>query len=337
MQSRTAMLVALAGLAIVAVVLGLTGPHLAHLYDTTVANCQASNDCPTAISSFLKTDRSLQIGLDALVVVVPGVIGLFWGAPLVARELETGTWRLAWTQSISRTRWVAVKLAAIGLASMIVAGLLSLMVSWWSSPVDKANAARYASFERRGVVPIGYAALAFSLGVIAGVLVRRSVPAMAAVLVSFVGARLAITHWVRPHLISARQGGFPLNSVDVTGFGPLTPSGPSNLITGPPNLPNAWIYSTGIADKSGHALTTAYLKGACPRLFTGNQTGGSRDVPQYHFQDCVAKIAPKFHEIVAYQPASRYWAFQWYELAIYLAMAAVLGGLCVWWVSRRLA
>ena len=70
---------------------------------------------------------------------MPGIIGIFWGAPLVARELEAGTFRLAWTQSVTRTRWLAVKLGVVGLASMAVAGLLSLMVTWWASPLDRAN------------------------------------------------------------------------------------------------------------------------------------------------------------------------------------------------------
>ena len=68
--------------------------------------------------------------LDGLVVLVPGIIGIFWGAPLVARELEAGTYRLAWTQSITRTRWLATKLGVVGLLSMVAAGLLSLMATW---------------------------------------------------------------------------------------------------------------------------------------------------------------------------------------------------------------
>ncbi len=75
----------------------------------------------------------------AVLYVVPALIGIFWGAPLVARELETGTFRLAWNQSVTRTRWLAVKLGLIGLASMAAAGLFSLMVTWWSSPIDQAN------------------------------------------------------------------------------------------------------------------------------------------------------------------------------------------------------
>ena len=107
-------------------------------------------------------------------IVVPGVIGVFWGAPLVARELETGTYRLAWTQSVTRARWIAVKLGVVGLASMAAAGLLSLMVTWWSSPIDRVNMTLYTSFDQRGIVPIGYAAFAFALGVLAGVLIRRT-------------------------------------------------------------------------------------------------------------------------------------------------------------------
>ena len=118
-------------------------------------------------------------------------IGVFWGAPLIAREFETGTYRLAWTQSVTRTRWLAVKLGVVGLASIAVAGLLSLMVTWWSSPIDRVNADRFrlGIFAERDIVPIGYAAFAFALGVTAGLLIRRTLPAMAATLVAFVGAR----------------------------------------------------------------------------------------------------------------------------------------------------
>ena len=54
--------------------------------------------------------------------VAPALIGIFWGAPLVTRELEAGTFRLAWNQSVTRARWMAVKLGLIGLAAMATAG-----------------------------------------------------------------------------------------------------------------------------------------------------------------------------------------------------------------------
>ena len=137
------------GLVLVAVVAAVTGPHLVHLYDTTVANCAARADCDTARAAFLQNDDTLRTLLGSLVRAVPAIIGIFWGAPLVARELESGTYRLAWTQSITRTRWLAVKLGVIGLASMAVAGLLSLIVTWWASPLDRAHRSQFTTFDQR--------------------------------------------------------------------------------------------------------------------------------------------------------------------------------------------
>ena len=351
LQARISVLTATAGLAIVAIVLGFTGPHLVHLFDATVAGCNAKNDCSTATSEFLKNDRSIQIGLDTLVVIVPGVIGFFWGAPLVAREFEAGTWRLAWTQSVTHTRWLAVKLGVMGIASMTVAGLFSLMVTWWSSPVDRANMSPFVSFDQRNIVPIGYAAFAFALGVTFGLLIRRTVPAMAATLVTFVATRLSFTHWIRPHLIAPAHQSIALNpTTGGWGYGSESslfgPSVSNTLIPGPPNIPNAWVYSTQIVDKAGHTLTSQFVASACP-LVVGNggpagggAGAGSVQAPAGAGQalpDCVLKVGAKFHEVVTYQPGSRYWAFQWHELAIYLAVALVLAGACIWWVRRRLS
>ena len=54
------------------------------------------------------------------------------------------------------------------------------------------------------------------------------------------------------------------------------------------------------------------------------------------FQACQARSA-RLHlrQLVTYQPASRYWAFQWSETAIFLAPALLLAGFCFWWVRRR--
>ncbi len=180
LQFRNQALVVFGGLAVLAIILAITGPHLVHLFDTSVATCAAHGDCSATDTAFLHNDRTLQILLDGLVVAVPGIIGVFWGAPLVARELESGTFRLAWTQSVTRTRWLALKLGIVVLASMAAAGLMSLMATWWSSPVDRVTMSLYTSFDQRDLVPIGYAAFAFAFGVLAGVLVRRTVPAMAA-------------------------------------------------------------------------------------------------------------------------------------------------------------
>jgi hypothetical protein len=342
LQSRTQSIVALVGLAVVGVALALTGPHLVHLYETTVANCNAQGDCDAAIGSFLRNDGTLRIWLGVVLIALPGIIGIFWGAPLVARELETGTYRLAWTQSVTRTRWLAVKLGIIGLTSMAVAGLLSLMVSWWASPFDKVNMNRFTPgvFDQRGVVAIGYAAFACALGVTAGVLIRRTLPAMATSLFAFLGARLSVIYWIRPRLVAPLRASLPVTSAHRLGFTP----GPSGVtfVAGSPSIPNALVVSSRLVDKAGNTPTASalarFVRTACPGIAAPPPaTGGMSRSPadRQVFQDCVAKISAKFHEAVTYQPASRYMAFQWYEMAIFLGAALILAGFCFWWVRRR--
>ncbi len=141
---------------------------------------------------------------------VPGLIGLFWGAPLITREIETGTFRLVWTQSVMRSRWLAIKVGLIGLVALTSAGLLSLMASWWMTPIYQATAKANsdsgvdrlapAVFGANGIVPLGYAAFGFALGLAFGVLIRRTIPAMAATLAVFAGIQIAWPRWIRPHL-----------------------------------------------------------------------------------------------------------------------------------------
>ena len=353
MQARAQTMVAIGALAVLAVALAITGPHLVHLYDTSVATCAAHGDCPAVTTAFLRTDSTLRTWLGVLVIVVPGIIGIFWGAPLVARELETGTFRLAWSQSVTRTRWLAVKLGVIGLASMAVAGLLSLMVTWWASPLDRASMNPFGTFDQRDIVPIGYAAFAFALGVTAGVFIRRTVPAMAATLVAFVAARLAVIHWIRPHLITPAHQDLAIHTASIVGYGYESTGlfgfgGPSTLQLAPPNIPGAWIYSTQLVGTAGHAISAQFVQSACPALVAGQSargpaggigSGGSHShapaAAAKALADCAAKVAARFHEVVTYQPASRYWAFQWYELAIFLGAALILAGVCFWDVRRR--
>jgi hypothetical protein len=352
-QFRTQAVVALAALAAAAIAAAVTGPQLAHLYDTVVATCRGHGDCPTVTSAFLLHDRWLQDGLNVLVVVAPGIIGVFWGAPLVARELDAGTFRQAWTQSVTRTRWLAVKLGVVGLASMAAAGLLSLLATWWSSPLDRVAVGPFATFDERDLVPIGYAAFAFALGVTAGVLIRRTLPAMATTLAVFVAVRVVFKAWARPNLIAPLRLTRIDNAITWNGNGP-PPTGSS---------PGAWVISDEIINGQGRVIGQNGALGAnmnigtgpkgvdiagvgrCPNIkphFTrGPPPPGSGPGPYRGYninalvQRCVAQL--RIRDVLTYQPASRYWTIQWYELAIYLVLALLLAGVCFWWVRRRLA
>jgi hypothetical protein len=351
-QFRTQTTVAFGVLAVVAVVLAVTGPHLVHLYDTTVTPCASHGDCAAATNAFTSQDRLLQ-QLGQVVLAAPALIGMFWGAPLVARELENNTFRLAWTQSISRTRWLATKLGLVGLAAMAAAGLLSLMVTWWSSPFDRIATNQFSPsyFDRRDLVPIGYAAFAFALGVAAGVLIRRTLPAMAATLVAFIGVRLAFFEWVRPRLMTPLRVLIPLDAQ------PGVVLGPAGYAYGHLNSAD-WFISEQTVNGTGRvigqnggigpsgALTfnvspsrtlTIRGVGTCPGRMpaVGPHLGTPSPAFQRAAQECIDKF--RIREALTYQPVSRFWAFQWYETAIFIGLALALAGLCFWWMRRRLS
>jgi hypothetical protein len=344
-QFRTQGYVAIGLLLLAAVLLGSTGSHLASLYAGFAkanAGCVTNGRCLRATIDIGEVDRLLQL-LAVVLVVVPGLIGAFWGAPLITRELEHGTHRLAWTQSVSRTRWLAVKLGLVGLASVVATGLLSLMVTWWSKPIDHAEQNRFdvAIFGERNIVPLGYAAFAFALGVTAGVLIRRTLPAMTTTIGVFLGVRLAFTYLIRQHLVPPVHVSKTLKSV-VNGFGQSN-GGPPQLFANA-NLPNAWVYSTKIVDGSGHALTSSTVTSSCPdmmRLAEGGAPAAvSHPIPaptaiQNAFQDCVTKIGATYHGVITYQPASRYWLFQSLETGIFVAAALGLAAICFYWIRRR--
>lgn len=289
-----------------------------------------------------RTDTMLRLWLSTLVVVVPGLFGAFWGAPLVASELESGSFRLAWTQDISRVRWLTLRLAVSGLAAMAVAGLLSWLVTWWAGPQDRAGLDQFGSFDARGIVPVGYAAFAFALGVLLGTVLRRTVAAMAATLVLFTAARLAFRLLVRPALLPPVTQALALNP-STTGYGssgflPFVP--PSSLQPAAPDLPNAWVTSVAIVNGEGHALASSVLARTCPDIGHGgggHVGGGHVQASQgvvNATQECVARIAAAYHELITYQPAGRYWPLQWYELGVFLGAALLLAAACAWRVRR---
>jgi ABC-2 family transporter protein len=328
LRFRAQAAVAFGVLVVVAVILALTGFHLADVYNASVVPCQRYNNCAAALHAFPPAPDDTVRGLmDALVVAVPGLVGIFWGAPLVAREFETGTFRLAWTQGISRTRWLAVKLGVVGALSMSVAGLLSLLVSWWSRPIEQASLMDRitpASFHAGGIVPVGYAAFAFALGVTAGLLIRRTLPAMAVTLVIFAAVQLAVPVWVRPHLIPPVTTSAPLNQATVVEWGATDagrPGGGNLFVASQPSVPGAWLLSSEIVTPAGRPADTEPATPAC---------GGDATM-----QSCQTYVAGlHLRQEVTDQPAGRYWPLQWLETAIYLAAALLLSGLCFLRIRR---
>jgi hypothetical protein len=264
--------VAAAALAGFAVIFGVTGPNLAHAYAASgLASCRGN--CTSLSSTFLSQVKSdsvyplLYFAGGAALYLTPALIGIFWGAPLVSRELEAGTLRLTWNQSVTRTRWMAAKLGLIGLVAMATAGLLSLMVTWWSGPIDQAGGfpvtagqlSRFSPlvFDARGFVPIGYVAFAFTLGATVGVLTRRTLPAMAIVLACVAVVQLGWPSVVRPHLIP------PATSTSTVSVNVSTArvGHEGELAVPVTGMPGAWIVSNQTITPGREGLRAARRRG----------------------------------------------------------------------------
>jgi ABC-type transport system involved in multi-copper enzyme maturation permease subunit len=326
----------------VALFCALTGPHLFHMYDA-LKTCKKKGDCQSITHSVLNGYNKFFPFVQSLSLIFPVLVGMFWGAPLVARELEAGTYRLAWTQGVTRKRWLLTKLAVVGAASMLAAGLMSLTLTWWASPLDTLNASRFSSvvFDTSYITPIGYAAFAFALGVTAGVLWRRTVPAMATTIAVFIAVRIPFFRFVRPHLLAPVTRIVSLKNRGNMGF-ERTPNGVS-FVVGEKNIPNALGFSTSVVNKHGGGVTQQWLRDNCRSLLQLGSPNTSKGVKvttgirPKAFTECIDKIATTFHEVLLYQPANRFWTFQWIEMAIYIVAAVLLGALSYWWVRRRIA
>ncbi|MFB4312136.1 ABC transporter permease subunit [Actinomadura sp. GTD37] len=345
-QFRAQAAVVFGGLAVLGAALAVSGPSLADRYAGGLASCRSEDACSRFATTFFN-DHQVQYGaVIAIVMVLPALIGLFWGAPLIARELESGTHRLAWNQSVTRTRWLAAKLGLVGLAAMVAAGLAVRMANWWSGPLDEAVADRFpriapVAFSAHGIVPIGYAAFAFALGVTAGVLTRRTLPAMAITLAVFVGVQVAMPLWVRAHLVPAETATVAITSKNLS---QMTLDQGSEVMTVQTDAaPGAWTLANRTVDASGReaALPASLMTGACapPRVSPGPPGPGAEpEPPGGPGEECFAEIGRLgFRQEVVYQPADRFWRLQWAESGLFAVLALGLSGVCFFWTRRRLS
>ena len=356
LQFRTQAITAAVTLAAFTILLTATGPQLASTYAADGLDSCHGSGCLSMATYFAGSLATGPYGVlfllsTGIILLAPAVIGLFWGAPLIARELETGTAALAWNQSVTRTRWLAVKLAIGSLAAMALTEALCLMQTWWAAPISQAAVdgasvgpaqSRFTqlNFASHGITPIGYAAFAFALGVTAGALIRRTIPAMAVTLAVFAALQVAMPLWVRPNLAPPDHTVRP-----VTSLGAALPSetGAGGTIftlfaLSIPGQPGAWLLSSGPVNAAGQPVSTT--PAACtsvegtspsPGANQGASPQGATTGP-VAFLGCLASHG--IREAITYQPASRYWRFQATETAIYLALALALAGYCFRRLSR---
>lgn len=345
-QFRMPAYITAAALAVLGILLAITGPHLHHQYQDfakQLASCNLNNTCDE-VSGFKVSFLDKLLENQLILAVLPLVLGAFWGAPLVARELEAGTWRMAWTQGVTRNRWLAIKLAVVGVSTVAATGLLILMESLWLAPVDRMDMDRFdpSQFGDRGIVPLAYALFAFAFAVAAGTLIRKTLPAIASTAVAFIAARIAMTDGLRPHLLPAKR---LVTALADQGIGFRLQGGSVSVVGNGPHASNTLVLSSKIIDASGNAPTSDFIKSICPGIGDPPALGSAG--PQRvklgiggkppEIQSCIQQISLKFHEVSTYQPANRYWTFQIMESAIFVLLAVGLFALTFWWTRKRLA
>jgi hypothetical protein len=291
--------VACAALAAMGVLLLVTGITMARDYHTFLANCAAARSCGNARQMFAG-DGAVTSLVDAT-MAVPLLFGLFWGAPLLAREFEDGTHSLAWTQGVTRIRWLNHTVLWPLLAAAGWGAAMTALVSWWRSPENAAGApVRLATFtfDIQGIMPVAYAVFAVALGIAAGALLRRVLPAMAATFTVFTGLRFLIAEYIRPHYLAPVSSSLPPFSDN---------AGPAGSLI----LSNATLGPDGRNYTAG--LSFQQVPAAC--------RGNGHRAPAI-LNSCLASHG--FHTQIVYQPASRFWAFQGIEASVFIVLAAAL-------------
>jgi hypothetical protein len=324
--------ITLAGVAVLlgalAAWLWTAGLPLHHAWAAAVACHPASSPaCQNLVANFDSgaTDkfmRSKGAG-GVLLQVVPALIGAFAGAPVLARELETGTFRFAWTQGFGRWRWALAKLAALAVVLAAATAAFGALVSWYYQPylgTGGQAAGLYQNspfgdvFSLREVTFPAWTLAAFATSALAGMLIRRVVPAIAATLAVYAGLAFAAAGLLREHY--------------------LTP-----LVTTSLNLPGtAWIIGQWWTKDGRFAFAgnppTSLLNQLGRCLTAGSAKAPAGGFPQQLAQ-CLAQRG--YTQWTSYQPASRFWPFQWIEGGWLLALSALLIAAAIWLVHRRAA
>jgi hypothetical protein len=292
-----------------------------------------------------------QVGI-VLLYAVPPVIGAFWGAPLIARELETGTHRLVWSQSISRWRWLATKVGLTGLAAVGIAGLLSFAVTKWAAPIDQSlNAGQDSNtylprmfplqFGARGVVPVGYVAFAFAFGVAMGLVIRRTVVALAVTLTVVILVEVLTPSLLRSHLLSPTESYITVSQDNIRGFAMSGPNGTVKQIEVASGAVGAWKFYDRTVGKNGKAVSSLpnwvidCAPGGPP---PGNGTMTFQGSPSPKAAACYQRLADEgYRQRLKYFTADRFWALQWREFGFFLVLALLLTGFSFWRIRRDLS
>lgn len=306
-QQRTETLLVAGLLALLAALAIPAALHSAALYTHDgIAAClgRQTNACTEAIASFSSNQGVLGGLVTGWINLLLGLVGVALAAPLVL-DLEHGTATFAWTQGVTRTRWLATRLGVAVLTALLAGGAYTLLLGWYRAPMDRVFG-HFDAFDVEGIVPLSYVLFALGLGLAVGAVWRRTAPAMIVAFLGYFGARISTDTWLRRHFAT------PL----IATWGPGTRS---------PSLSRAWVLWEGPSNRAGQPFAGSFhALDRCARA-----VGGTKTLDPH----CLARIGAGFNHAV-YQPAGRFWEFQGIEFALFAGVAVLLIVFASWRILR---
>jgi hypothetical protein len=299
---RTETAIALVVLGLLAALLIPTGIDMANTYHrdglSSCLDVTKAGSCAARISDFQSKFQSLTF-LANWFTLIPGLIGVLLAAPFIL-DLEHGTYRLAWTQSITRRRWLAGKLALPILASVIASVALIVLFTWWRTPqIHLFGRLDIGTYDTTGIAVIGYTLFALGLALALGAVWRRSAVALTVAFVGYFAMRVFVDYWVRDRLVS-----------------PTTATWRGN--PNPHFLQHAEVIREQIFAKGHEAALGGGFLGGSAQLGVPKSTGSLI-----------------FHAV--YRPPSQFWSLQFAELGLFVGIAAALILFAAWWTHERVA
>lgn len=258
--------------------------------------------CGSASQAFLDRFGTLRLLIKGILIGLPALAGVFIGAPLLAREFEQGTDQLVWSQGVTRQRWLTAKLGLLSAVTVVLAVSLAVAGRVWFEAQPVVNSSQWQEFDIQGSAYASYAFFSLALGIAASALIGRTVPAMAAALVGYVGVRLAVLFLARPNFLPPLQW-------DVS----------TNLA----GQADAWMLGDQLHfDLQGQPLSDAKWQAA---VNTCSQIQGD-------WGSCLRDHGAVV--LQSYQPGDRFWLFQSIEAGIFTVLGLALLTLTAWLVAR---
>ena len=305
---------AIAGLAVVfggvSIFLLFNGLAMHHAYvKTGLSSCGNPNgaSCQIPLDIFSSKYENWAQLTPRFLAFLPIATGIFIGAPMVAREIETGTFRFAWTQGRNRVQWITVKMVLVGIVLVVMSLAFSAVFTWWFTPWDSLMGRMTSgqAYETEGIVFAARTTFALTLGALLGTLIRRTLPAMAATIAAWLAVVWPATVYLRPLIMK-----------------PIVVSASTQI-----DVSRTWTIDDWYQDRAGHRLK-AYQMDQLVQQARQDGVRSRKDLAHWMTQR-------HYTERISYQPGNRFWHFQTVEASGYVVLTLLLAGATIWWLQHR--